>query len=242
MRVHEKWYTSTNARRFLVPLTSLPSAQVASLLAISESSAKHLLFQAKVDKLYLTHGVELEEHCGTHSRVHRDMIHCAVDFIYSDENIGRLVWETRKRSPNRNPRWKDLENVYAMRSLVLKHNVAAMFRVFSDKYKNAVPGIHLLGRHCSTPLPTASLVVESSRKHMDYIKINFHIDNFVIVDKIIDVLAPLSDLDHTLRDELCDLRSHVYTFLSYGYAVHAWGSRDSLLRCVKTGYTVTCYT
>ena len=65
--VHEKRYTSTNARRFLVPLASLPSAQTASLLAISKSSAKHLLFQAKVDKLYLTHGVELEEHSGTQS-------------------------------------------------------------------------------------------------------------------------------------------------------------------------------
>ena len=56
---------------------------------------------------------------------------------------------------------------------------------------------------------------------MDYIKVNFHTDNFVIVDKIIDVIPPLSDLDHTLRDELRGLRSHVYTFLSYGYAVHA---------------------
>ena len=83
--VHEKRYTSTNARIFLVPLASLPSAQVASLLAISKSSAKRLLFQAKLDKLYLTRGVELEEHSWTQIRVHRDMIHCAVDFIYSDE-------------------------------------------------------------------------------------------------------------------------------------------------------------
>ena len=79
--VHEKRYTSTDARRFLVPLASLPSAQVAFHLAISKSLAKRLLFQAKVDKLYLTHGVELEEHSGTQSRVHKDGIHSAVDFI-----------------------------------------------------------------------------------------------------------------------------------------------------------------
>eukprot|EP00731_Ephydatia_muelleri_P021287 Em0013g1014a len=164
--VHEKRYTSTNARRFLVLLASLPNAQVASILAISKSSAKGLLFQAKVNKLYLTRGVELEEHSGTQSRVHRDMIHCAVDFIYSDENIGSLAWEVRKRSSNRNPRWKDLENVYAMRSLVLKHDVATMFRVYSDKCKNVCLGSHLLEKHCSTPLPTTSLVVENSRKHV----------------------------------------------------------------------------
>ena len=222
--VHEKRYTSTNARRFLVPLASLPSAQVASLLAISKSSAKCLLFQAKVDKLYLTHGVELEEHSGTQSRVHRDVIHSAVDFIYSDENIGRLAWEARKRSPNRNPRWKDLENVYAMRSLVLKHDVATMFRVYSDKYKNALPGKPPLGKtmfYSITNKITGGGKQPEARAWVDYIKVNFHIDNFVIVDKIIDVIAPLSDLDHTLRDELCGLRSHVYTFLSYGYAVHA---------------------
>ena len=220
---HEKRYTSTNARRFLVPLASLPSAQVASLLAISKSSAKHLLFQAKVNKLYLTRSVELEEHSGTPSRVHRDMIHC-VDFIYSDENIGRLAWEVCKRSSNRNPRWKDLENVYAMRSLVLKHDVATMFRVYSDKCKNALPGKPPIGKTLFYSI-TNNIIgggkQQEARAGVDYIKVNFHIDNFVIVDKIIDVLAPLSDLDHTLRDELCGLCSRVYTFLSYGYAVHA---------------------
>ena len=40
------------------------------------------------------------------------------------------------------------------------------------------------------------------------------------MDKVIDLLAPLSDLDHTLRDELHLLRTDVYTFLSYGYAVN----------------------
>ena len=41
------------------------------------------------------------------------------------------------------------------------------------------------------------------------------------MDKLIDILAPLSDVDHTLRNELRGLRTDVYTFLSYGYALHA---------------------
>ena len=45
------------------------------------------------------------------------------------------------------------------------------------------------------------------------------------MDKIIDVLAPLSNVDHILHDELCGLHSDVYIFLSYGYAVHV---RDSV--------------
>ena len=51
---------------------------------------------------------------------------------------------------------------------------------------------------------------------VDYIKVNFHTDNFTIIDRVIDVFAPLSDIDHTLRNELHHLRSEVFTFLSYG--------------------------
>ena len=51
---------------------------------------------------------------------------------------------------------------------------------------------------------------------VDYIKVNFHTDNFTIIDRVIDVFAPLSDIDHTLRNELHHLCSEVFTFLSYG--------------------------
>ena len=76
-------------------------------------------------------------------------------------------------------------------------------------------GSHLLEVLCSTPLPKTS-PEEASRRHVQgwNFKVNFHTDNVSIVDKIIDVLAPFSDLDHTLRDELCGLRTDVYTFLS----------------------------
>ena len=39
---------------------------------------------------------------------------------------------------------------------------------------------------------------------------------------MIGALAPQSDVDHTLRNELRGLRADVYTFLSmHGYALHA---------------------
>ena len=102
---------------------------------------------------------------------------------------GCLAWEAHKCSPNRNPRWK---NEYAMRSLVLKHDVITMFRVYSDKYKNALPGKPPLGItlfYFITNNITGSGKQQEARAGVDYIKVNFHIDNFVIVDKIIDVIA-----------------------------------------------------
>ena len=62
--------------------------------------------------------------------------------------------------------------------------------------------------------------LQEARAGVDYLKVNFHSENFTIIDKVIDVLAPLSDIDHTLRDELLCLRSDVFAFLSYGFAVH----------------------
>ena len=220
---HETRYTSTDARKLLVPLSHVPSEYLASLLRISNSYAKRLSFQAKVDQLYLTHGVKLQEFNQTHSRVHVDMIQSAVDFVYSEGNIGRLAWEVRKRSPNRNLRWKDLENVFAMRSLVLKHDIATMYKVYSERYKDAIPGKSPIGRSIFYSIAktiTGGGKQQEARAGVDYIKVNFHTDNFAIMDKVIDLLAPLSDLDHTLRDELRLLRTDVYTFLSYGYAVH----------------------
>eukprot|EP00731_Ephydatia_muelleri_P036292 Em0231g1a len=154
----EKYYTSSDARRLLVTLADVPHADVASLLSISKDYASELMFQAKVDKLYLTHGLRLQEHHKTQSRVHRDVVEFAVEFIYSDDNISRLAWVAKKRSPNRNPRWKELTNMFAMRSLVLKHDMASMYEVYTMKHRDVMPGV-------------------------DYVKVNFHIDNFAIVDR-----------------------------------------------------------
>ena len=188
----------------------MPSEYLASLLRISNSYAKRLSFQAKVDQLYLTHGVKLQEY---NSRVHVDMIQSAVDFVYSEDNIGRLAWEARKCSPNKNLRCKDLENVFAMRSLVLKHDIATMYKVYSERYKDAIPGKSPIGRsifYSITKTITGGGKQQEARARVDHIKVNFHTDNFAIMDKVIDLLAPLSDLEHTLRDELRLLRTDVY--------------------------------
>ena len=63
-------------------------------------------------------------------------------------------------------------------------------------------------------------ILQEAHVGFDYIKVNFHTDNFTIIDKVIDVFVPLSEIDHTLHGELCGLRTDVYSFLSYGYAGH----------------------
>ena len=75
-------------------------------------------------------------------------------------------------------------------------------------------GSHLLEVRCSTQIAkniTGGGKKQEAQAGVDYIKVNFHTDNFAFVDKIIDVLAPLSDVDHILRDELHGLRSDKYT-------------------------------
>ena len=91
-----------------------------------------------------------------------------------------------------------------MRFLVLKHDVAAMYKTYSEK--SAVPGKTPIGRSMIYTIAksiTGGGKQQEARAGVDYIKINFHTDNFVNVDKITDVIAPLSDL----RDELCGLHS-----------------------------------
>ena len=107
---------------------------------------------------------------------------------------------------------------------MLKNDIATMYAGFIAKQEDAMPGKPPIGR--SLFYTIAKHIIgggkqQEARAGVDYIKVNFHIDNFTIVDKLIDVLAPPSDVDHTLRDELRGLRTDVYTFLSYGYALHA---------------------
>ena len=220
---HVKRLTSTDARRLLVPLSDLPRAYVASLLTLNINYVKELMFQAKVDKLYLSHGLTLQTYSETHSRVCQEVIHCAVSFVYSNDIISRLAWEAKKRSPNKDVRWKDLKNVSAMKSLVLKHDIATMYKVYLEKHKNEMPNKMPVGKTLFYDIVnhiTGGGKHQEARSGIDYIKVNFHKDNFVIVDKVIDVLVPLSEVDHTLREKLYSLRSDTYTFLNYCYAVH----------------------
>ena len=220
----KKQLKSNNARKLLVSFVDVPTAYVASLLTLSKDHAARVMFQAKIDKLYLTHGMNIQQFSKTQPRVPKDVIEFAVEFIYSDENIGRLAWEAKKRTPNRKEKWKELKNVFAMRSLVLKNDIATMYAGYIAKHEDAMPGKPPIGRSLFYTIAkhiTGGGKQQEARAGVDYIKVNFHIDNFSIVDKLIDILAPLSDVDHTLRNELRGLRTDVYTFLSYGYALHA---------------------
>ena len=220
----EKLLTSYNSRMLLVTLVDVPISYVASLLSLSKHYAARLMFQAKIDKAYLDHGIKIQQFCKTHSRVPKDVIECAVEFIYCEENISRLAWEAKKRAPNKSQKWRKLENVFAMRSLVLKKDIATMYDEYVSKQNDALPGKAHISKSLFYTIVkhiTGGGKQQEARAGVDYIKVNFHIDNFIIVDKVIDTLAPPSDIDQTLRNELCGLRKDVYTFLSYGYALHA---------------------
>ena len=221
---HEKRYTSIPARKLLVPFADIPHAYIASLLNISNKYAGCLAFQAKVDRLYITHGVSLQEYSQVQSHVPSDSVHFAVDFIHSDDNRGRLAWQAKKRTPNRDPRWKGLDHVFAMRSLVLKHDVATLYRGYVVKQKEVMLRRPPIGQSIFYSIVkhiTGGGKQQEAHAGVDYIKVIFHTDNFSIIDRIIDVITPLSDIDHTLSNDLHQLRSSVFTFLSYGYAVHA---------------------
>ncbi|KAL5517271.1 hypothetical protein EMCRGX_G002784 [Ephydatia muelleri] len=206
LKAEKKQLKSNNARRLLVSFVDVPIAYVASLRSLSKDHAARVIFQAKIDKLYLSHGMNIQQFSKTQPRVPKDVIEFAVEFIHNDENIGQLAWEAKKRTPNR------------------KESGKSSRVCFIAKQEDAMPGKPPIGR--SLFYTIAKHIIgggkqQEARAGVDYIKVNFHIDNFTIVDKLIDVLAPPSDVDHTLRDELRGLRTDVYTFLSYGYALHA---------------------
>ena len=111
-----------------------------------------------------------------------------------------------------------------LRSLVLKNDIATMYNEYVAKHEGAIPGKAHISRslfYTIVKYITGGGKQQEAWAGVDYMKVNFHIDNFSIVDKVINALAPPSDVDHTLRDELRGLRADVYTFLSYGYASHA---------------------
>ena len=66
-----------------------------------------------------------------------------------------------------------------------------------------------------------------ARAGVNYLKVNIHIDNFVIVDRLINILAPVSDLDHiafwmSYKVSTPMYTCFLYTFLSYGYSVREY--------------------
>ena len=142
-----------------------------------------MAFHAKVDRLYITHGVHvsLQEYSQTQSHVPSDSVHFAVDFIYNDDNIGRLAWQAKKHTPNRDPRWKGLDHVFAMRSMVLNH-IATLYRGYLVKQKEVMPRRPPIGQTILYSIVrhiTGGGKQQEAHAGVDYIKVNFHTDNFL---------------------------------------------------------------
>ena len=80
-----------------------------------------------------------------------------------------------------------------MRSLVLKQDVATMYRGYVAKQRDKMPGKQPIGRTLFYSIAkhiTGGGRLQEARAGVDYIKVNFHTDNFTIIDKVI-VLAHL---------------------------------------------------
>ena len=111
-------------------MVDVPTSYVSSLLSHNkEHHAAKPMFQAKVDKSYLDHGMKIQHFIKTQPRVPKDLTEFAVEFIYCDENISRLAWKAKKCTPNRKDKWGKLENVFAMRSLVLKKDIVTILEL-----------------------------------------------------------------------------------------------------------------
>ena len=83
-------------------------------------------------------------------------------------------------SSNRDLRWKSLANVFAMRSLVLKHDIATMYREYLVRQRAVMPGRPPIGKtvlhHIANNI-TGGGKLKEARAGVDYIKVNFHTDN-----------------------------------------------------------------
>ena len=182
-----------------MPLADAPRKYMASLLTQNLGYVNHIMFQAKVQTIFHMNYAE------THTHVSEDSIHYVVSFVYSNDNVCCLAWQATKRAPNKDLRWKDLSNIHAMKSLVLRHDTSTMYKAYLEKHTEEMPGKKPVGR--TLFYDTVNHITGGGKHHetragVDYIKVNFHKDNFVIVDKVIDVLAPLSDVDHKLRGHI----------------------------------------
>jgi hypothetical protein len=220
--------TSIPARRFLAHLNGLPFSYVQQLL--SEDGSKHssgrirsLLFQAKVDSAYLHKGLELPPRVISRHRLREEVVQLVVDTIYSYDNISRLAWLPKKRSLL-SLKHTAIDNIAQMKSLVLKRDVQEIYNDYlskhSAKFPADIPCMKKSLFYTITREISGGSRKQDSRAGVDYIKVNFHHDNYYIVEKIIDTVAPASDADQSLRLQLYQQKSTVCTFLSYSYAHH----------------------
>ena len=69
-----------------------------------------------------------------------EVVKLAVENVYSWKNVSRLAWLV-KREPATSCRWKDLENICAMKSLLLKCDVSEMYKEYAENHKIQFPDL-----------------------------------------------------------------------------------------------------
>ena len=85
--------------------------------------------------------------------------------------------------------------------LVLKHDIATMYREYVVKQKAAMPGKPPIGKSMFYTIAnniTGGGKQQEARAGVDYIKVNFHTENFAIIDKASAMSVVASALTHTL--------------------------------------------
>ena len=185
--------------------------------------SESLSFRANVDNDYHIRGLPLQQYPKSRRRIEDDVVKNLVDFIYSDDNVTRLAWVATKQAFRNDQRWSELEHVAAMKSLVLKRDLATMYHIYRETMQvqgdhQKIVGISLF-RNIVQNI-TGGGKKQAARAGVDYIKINFHTDNFALLDMAIKALLPSTEASCALRDELHYQRNLVYDFLSYGYSQH----------------------
>ena len=188
--------TSIPARRFLAHLNGLPFSYVQQLL--SEDGSKHssgrirsLLFQAKVDSAYLHKGLELPLRVISRHRLREEVVQLVVDTIYSYDKRSLLSLK------------HTAIDIVQMKSLVLKRDVQEIYNDYlskhSAKFPADIPCMKKSLFYTITSEVSGGSRKQDSRAGLNYIEVNFHHDNYYIVEKIIDTVAPASDADQSLR-------------------------------------------
>eukprot|EP00731_Ephydatia_muelleri_P033149 Em0025g105a len=110
-------------------LKDLPLEYVQEVLAkvggkSSKAKMKRIMFQAKVD------ATEMKD----------EVVRLAVETEYSLYNVSHLAWLV-KRGPATSCKWKDLEDICAMKSLVLKRDVSEMYKEYAENHKIRFPDL-----------------------------------------------------------------------------------------------------
>ena len=102
------------------------------------------------------------------------------------------------------------------KSLVLKRDVQEIYNEskHSSQFPADIPCMKKSLFYTITREISGGSRKQASRAGIDYIKVNFNHDNFKIVENIIDA----SDADQSLRLQLYQQKSTVFTFVSYTYA------------------------